>query len=206
MIISTKQSRPDNVPSLIINNIEIEKVDTFKYLGLHIDEHLKWDYHIKIIKNKILPIVGILYKLKKILPIAIKKQIYFSLIHSNIIYLNAIWGNTHMYLVKSIEMLQNRALKSVFDLPNIMPSITMYQTVKILNFRNMKFKNLCIFLYKLNNKLIKSNVDIKLKVIVSSSPNNYIMCINDKSIINDTEIIEIIGNYINFRENIVPCD
>lgn len=45
-----------------------------------------------------------------------------------------------------------------------------------------------------------------LKVIVSSSPNNYIMCINDKSIINDTEIIEIIGNYINFRENIVPCD
>ena len=67
-----------------------------------------------------------------------------------------------MYLVKSIEMLQNRVLKSVFELPNIMPSITMYQTVKILNFRNMKFKNLCIFLYKLNNKLIKSNVDIKL--------------------------------------------
>ena len=141
-------------PTVAIQDIIIDELKTIIPNATRVFEVI--EIGIKAVKGKNL------FKLKKILPIAIKKQIYFSLIHSNIIYLNAIWGNTHMYLVKSIEMLQNRALKSVFDLPNIMPSITMYQTVKILNFRNMKFKNLCIFLYKLNNKLIKSNVDIKL--------------------------------------------
>ena len=34
---------PGNV---MFNGVAIERVPTFKFLGLHIDEHLNWKYHI----------------------------------------------------------------------------------------------------------------------------------------------------------------
>jgi hypothetical protein len=64
MLITSRAAKGINCNPLIINNIEIERTYNFKYLGLHIDSHLTWHHHIKEIKNKILPIVGILYKLK----------------------------------------------------------------------------------------------------------------------------------------------
>lgn len=46
----------------------IERVDTFKYLGLYIDSNLKYDFHTKAIEKKIASSVGALWKMGSKIP------------------------------------------------------------------------------------------------------------------------------------------
>ena len=51
---------------LSINNIDIEKMDSFNFLGLVllVDTHLKWNFHVRKVVNKLTHINWILRKLK----------------------------------------------------------------------------------------------------------------------------------------------
>ena len=44
---------------LVINNTEIEKVKSCKYLGIYIDDELNWNVHIDYIFKKLLKFTGI---------------------------------------------------------------------------------------------------------------------------------------------------
>ena len=43
-----------------INGVEIENVDSFKFLGIFINNHLTWSTHIGMVANKLSKIIGIL--------------------------------------------------------------------------------------------------------------------------------------------------
>ena len=52
------QSQPDAQPSFEIDNDNIEIVSSFKYLGVQVDNQLKWDDHIDKAKKKALRALG----------------------------------------------------------------------------------------------------------------------------------------------------
>ena len=54
------------MPNLHINNIKLECLDSFNFLGITIDKHLTWEEHISLIANKISRTVGVINRLKKI--------------------------------------------------------------------------------------------------------------------------------------------
>ena len=49
---------PGNV---MFNGVEIERVSTFKFLGLHIDEHLNWKNHISKLCKLLSRNTGVIY-------------------------------------------------------------------------------------------------------------------------------------------------
>ena len=63
-------------PRLMLNNDEIERVDSFNFLGVTIDKHLNWKQHIEIIANKLSKYCGILSKLKNYLPTYTRVTLY----------------------------------------------------------------------------------------------------------------------------------
>ena len=69
---------PKHVPHqhLQINNNEISRVDTFNFLGLQINENLKWNTHIDHISQKMSRIIGLLNQMKIIIPQEILLSIY----------------------------------------------------------------------------------------------------------------------------------
>ena len=69
-----------------INNIDIEKVDSFIFLGLVLDTHLKWNFHVRKVANKLTQINWILSKPKHIFSQRILKTIYSYLIESHVNY------------------------------------------------------------------------------------------------------------------------
>ena len=79
-------------PKIMIKNVEIECVNTFNFLGIVLDTQLNWNSHIEKIGIKISKSLGILNKLKRILPISAKLKIYNSLILSHINYGILVWG------------------------------------------------------------------------------------------------------------------
>src|SRR6218665_868254 len=62
--------------SLLIDNIQLTRVDKVKFLGVIIDEHLTWKPHNDHVKSKVNKIVGIIYRLKGSLPNYSLKLLY----------------------------------------------------------------------------------------------------------------------------------
>jgi hypothetical protein len=83
-------------PDLNINfgSQSLNLVSKVKYLGVWIDNRLKFRDHIDFLIKKCSAIVGILYKLKNVLPFSVKRVIYYSLVHSHFAYACEIWGHT----------------------------------------------------------------------------------------------------------------
>ena len=59
-----------------INNTNIEQVEQLKFLGLTLDTNLNWKKHSDNITNKFSQIIGILNRLKQILPLSINIILY----------------------------------------------------------------------------------------------------------------------------------
>ena len=79
-------------PNLKINNIAIERVETFNFLGLTLNQHMNWKSHLDILSNKIARAIGILNRLKHFIPVHVKLTIYFSLIYCHFNYGILAWG------------------------------------------------------------------------------------------------------------------
>ena len=73
---------PKVIPDLKIqmNNVEIDRVSEFNFLGVIVDEHITWKPHIEKIRVKISRIIGIMRKLQCTLTSSILLKIYNSLI------------------------------------------------------------------------------------------------------------------------------
>ena len=76
----------NNMINIHINNSQICQKDKVKYLGVVIDENLKWKPHIHELITGLSKSVGMLYHLKKYLSINNLKLVYHSLVKSRLQY------------------------------------------------------------------------------------------------------------------------
>ena len=98
--------------SLSINNVTLDTVDKFIFLGLTIDKELNWKAHLHKTALKISRTVGILNRLKKSLPAKILLTIYNSLILPHLNYCLLCWGSAN---TKRFLKLQKRAVRTIID-------------------------------------------------------------------------------------------
>ena len=54
--------------NLYICNTKVKNDQVYKYLGVYIDDRLKWDLHIDYVYKKLIKLVGIFFKLRNVLP------------------------------------------------------------------------------------------------------------------------------------------
>ena len=92
-----------NIPNIQIENNKIESADEFNLLGLTIHKHLKWYSHINKIASKILNIIGIMYRLKRMVPTEMLLTIYNGLIKAHIINCLKCWGFTSLRASPSLR-------------------------------------------------------------------------------------------------------
>lgn len=78
------------------HNAPIQKVRTFNYLGLLIDEQLRWDSHVEKVKSVISPYVFVLKRSRHFLQEKTSKMIYSAYIASRISYVAPAWKSASM--------------------------------------------------------------------------------------------------------------
>ncbi len=150
MIFHTKKK---NVQSLIlkIDDIIIERVAKFIFLGLTIDKHLMtWKCHINKISNTISQCMGILNRLKRFLPIETKILIYNSLVVSHLNCGLLIWGfkcEKITKLQKNIVRILSLSTYNAHTEP-LFKQLKLLKIIDIFKLRELKF----YYKYK-NNKL-----------------------------------------------------
>ena len=114
----------NNPPSLLtVENNNIERVTSFKLLGVHISNSLQWDCHIDAICSKA---ASRLYFLKQLKRSGLSQQdllyFYITSIRSILEYACVVW---HHGLTKAqsfrLEAIQKRALRIIFPIVYDMP-------------------------------------------------------------------------------------
>ena len=130
---------------LLLNNIKIEPVSNFTFLGIILDTSLSWKYHTKMIAIKISKIIGILHKLKYIFPKEILLIIYKSLIMPHLNYGLLLWGVN----LKDIFLLQKKAIRLVTHNTYNSHTEPIFKENGLLNLVDMFLLNKLKFLHKL---------------------------------------------------------
>ena len=76
-----------------IDNITISSVMHCKFLGVHIDENLNWNYHMEYLHNRITTNLHLLWSSKNILNTDSLRKVYYAHVHSHLIYGMKVWGS-----------------------------------------------------------------------------------------------------------------
>ena len=144
------------------DNQVIQRVYSYKYLGLHLDPNLKWNEHVEHIEKKLCFASAVLWKLKNFLPQDVKKKIYFALFQSHLNYMSPIYGSACDTVIKSLQIIQNRTLRNIFGLDRMENRIYMYTHLveNCLPIRALHFVNTACFIYGNIHNCIHTNISL----------------------------------------------
>ena len=84
-----------------------------KYLGVIIDHKISWKNHISHSHNKINRMVGILHKVKPLLPTESLVTQYYTLIYPYLHHFNAVWCMANVTTLKPLQILQKRIIRII---------------------------------------------------------------------------------------------
>ena len=157
-----------------VANIPIEHKKVAKFLGVLIDDKLTWEHHISAVKSRMSRYIGVLYKLKHILPLKARLLTFNSLVQSHVNYCSLVWGCTNKSKIETIFSTQKKAMRAVmsgyvnyFYKDGKCPTHTKpgFTEHHILTVQNIILKNMLIFLNKVHN--YPSSLPISIRNTIS---------------------------------------
>ena len=177
MIFSTTRNTELPQPLTIADKL-IERKYEARFLGVIMDESLNWSRHVKTVQAKMARYVGIMYKIKKYLPLNARLQIFHSFVQSHANYCSLVWGFSCKHNIELLFRKQKIGMRAV--IPGFInykykdgkiPGHTKayFSEYGILTIHNMIVFNALNFMHKVKNypSLLP---DLVLKTIADDSP------------------------------------
>jgi hypothetical protein len=97
----------------LINDHKLERIKSCKLLGVHINEHFKWDEHIKHIASACYSTMSVLRKLKHLAPYDLRKQLAETLILSKLDFADHVYYPLPQFLLLRLQWIQFAAASFV---------------------------------------------------------------------------------------------
>ena len=135
-----------------LEGVVIPTVKDTKFLGVQINDHLKWDQHITKLILKVKRNRHLLQNRKNLFSIHAKKLVYFAHIQSHITYSLLVWGNlVSTTQLSKLQAEQTKCLKLIHKNWN-RSTLQILSVHDLLKLENAKFG------YKLANGLLPSAI------------------------------------------------
>ena len=120
---------------------QIHQEKYVKFLGVLLDEHLNWKYHITELSRKLARVSGVFFKIKYFLPIDVLKSLYYAMFFSILQYGIAVWELTYPTYLQPFFILQKRILKAMtysFLLDHSNPLFRDLELLKLSDIRSLQ--------------------------------------------------------------------
>ena len=138
------------------NNMQIERVESLRLLGLFIDETLNFSKHIAHINSQLVPFMFALKRIRHFISEKTAIVLYFAYIQSKLSFMNVIWQAAPKYLLESLEILQRKSLRIVLRKDWFCHKNELYSS-KIINVSNLCKLASCVLVFKMVNATAKNN-------------------------------------------------
>ena len=142
----------DYDPCIYLNGTPIQRTNKYKYLGVHIDDNLKYQSHIINLDTKLSQFCGISYRLRNHFSPLSAKSYYYACVYSILTYCICVWGGVMKcsrradHLVK----LQERIIRNIFHKYHREYTTCIFKTHKMLKLPDIHTLYIGIYMYKIN--------------------------------------------------------
>lgn len=116
--------KPCQLPKYCLNNIPLDPVSSYKYLGIHISHDLTWTAHTTYVINNANRMLGYLRRNFARASSSLKLLLYTTLIRSKLEYAASVWDPSQENLINSLEMVQNNSVRFILSNYNRTASIS----------------------------------------------------------------------------------
>ena len=159
MIITNKKKKDIPNFTVKIDSRPLEECNSYKYLGIHIDNKLTWDTHVCYLVKKISKACGALAKLRHSVPTKILMNVYYALVYSYLRYSISVWGNASDAVLQPLQTIMNKALRILTFAPfghiDLQP---MFDHLKVLNVKQIFSLETGKFLFKSKNNMLPISI------------------------------------------------
>ena len=167
----------DNKLKLNVNGTDIKSYDSITLLGVDIDNALNFSGHISNICKKSSQRVGVISRLRNLIPQNAKLQLFKGAILPYLTYCSTVWNFCKASDSRKLERVQERALRAIYcDSNSTYPELL--QRAKLPALYNRRLQDIAILMYKVKNGLCPDHIS-RLFIISSNlynlRNNNFII-------------------------------
>ena len=139
-----KVQRKISIPEIQIENTVISYSKVIDFLGFRLDDNLNWNDHLEKLSCKLSRTLGVINKLKYVLPRNVLLQLYNSLFLPHVNYGILIWGHNY----ERIEKLQKRAVRFITQSKYLAHTDPIFIKLNLLKIQDIFKLNQLKFYYK----------------------------------------------------------
>ena len=136
-----------------MNDVVIETKDNIILLGVVLDSKLNFSEHIISICKKASQRIGVLMRLRNLIPMKSKLILFKSAILPFLTYCHLVWHFCKASVTRKLERLQERGLRAVFK-DNNSSYEQLLEKADLPTLLNSRLQDLCILMYKVNRVYI----------------------------------------------------
>ena len=123
---------------------------SLKYLGVYIDQNLKWKYHLLQRTQKLRYLIFVFYKMRMILNTKQLITIYYGLFWSVATYAIIAWEKVYENTLQPLLNVQKTIIKMIFRKSKTYPSKKLYRDKNIIDIKKILLRKiLFVQLHKL---------------------------------------------------------
>ena len=149
---SPKKKLPELTPLKFGKKI-IKRTKYVEFLGVLVDEHLSWKYHICKLRKKLSRTTGLFFKLRHWISLSTLICLYNSTFSSFLNYGIIVWCLTFDTYLNPLFLLQKKILRRIkFQLPTA-PSTPLFRLLNIVKLEDIFNLNVFTFVYRAVNKI-----------------------------------------------------
>ena len=153
-------------PTAIISPSKVERL-----LGVQVHQDMRWVEHILENENSLVKSLnqrlGAIKKLANMISFKTRKSVATGIFMSKLIYLMPLWAGCEDYLIKSLQVIQNKAARSIARVSYISPTKTVLKTCGWMSVRQLLAYHSLMLLHK--TLVNKSPVYLYNKLTASGS-------------------------------------
>jgi len=119
-----------------------------KYLGIFIDSKLQFKDHIDFVYKKLLKFCSIFFKMRDLLPKECLKMVYYSFVHTHLLYAIEIYANTFNSYLDGLSVLNNKLIRILFTKNRFTHVKDLYDITGSLPISKLHDFNILMFVHK----------------------------------------------------------
>ena len=166
---NAKLSKLQNI-NLLINNSPLNRVASFNYLGITLNQTLSWSDHIEALFTKVNQRLGIIRRVEHLRTVESRRTLVNSLVMPLFDYADFVWGDKNNSVqMNNLQVLHNKAAKIIRDAH---PLSSASESLRSLNWQPLTTRrhfHRCLIMHNCLNNYI----DFKFNFKFSSDIHSY---------------------------------
>src|SRR6218665_51956 len=132
-------------------------------MGVVIDQHLTWEDHISLITKKNSKNIGVIARIRHLLPTIILISLYYTMIFPYLSYCNIVWGASYKSHLHNLFVLQKRVIRMICKLPYLATSLPSFIKLKQLTIEQINRYQVLLFMHRFHHQGLPSSIPFDLQ-------------------------------------------